>query len=42
MARKPKHEKMQAEGRIRQALHGPKGEARGALLEDGASSASPR
>lgn len=33
---KPKHEKMQAEGRIRQVLHGPKGEARGALLEDGA------
>jgi hypothetical protein len=32
---KPKHEKMQAEGRIRQVLHGPKGEARGALLEDG-------
>jgi hypothetical protein len=32
---KPKHEKMQAEGRIRHVLHGPKGEARGALLEDG-------
>ena len=31
----PKHEEMQAEGRIRHVLHGPKGEARGALLEDG-------
>ena len=31
----PKHEKMQAEGRIRHVLHGPKGKARGALLEDG-------
>ncbi len=32
---KPKHEKMRAEGRICHVLHGPKGEARGALLEDG-------
>jgi hypothetical protein len=32
---KAKHEPMHAEGRVRQVLHGPKGEARGALLEDG-------
>jgi hypothetical protein len=32
---KPKHEKVQAEGRISHVLHGPKGEVRGALLEDG-------
>lgn len=32
--RKPKHQKMQAEGPVRHVLHGPKGEARGALLED--------
>jgi hypothetical protein len=32
---KPKHELMQAEGIVRRVLHGPKGEARGALLEDG-------
>lgn len=31
---KPKREPMQAEGSIRCVLHGPKGEARGALLED--------
>jgi hypothetical protein len=32
---KPKHEPMEAEGIVRRVLHGPKGEARGALLEDG-------
>lgn len=32
---KPKREPMEAEGRVRHILHGPKGEARGALLEDG-------
>ena len=32
---KPKHEPMQAEGIVRRVLHGPKGETRGALLEDG-------
>jgi hypothetical protein len=32
---KSKHEPMQAEGIVRRALHGPKGEARGVLLEDG-------
>ena len=32
---KPKHQTMQAEGPIRHVLHGPKGEARGASLEDG-------
>jgi hypothetical protein len=34
-ATKSKHEPMQAEGIVRCVLHGPKGEARGALLEDG-------
>jgi hypothetical protein len=34
-AAKPKREPMDAEGTVRRALHGPKGEARGALLEDG-------
>ena len=32
---KSKHEAMQAEGVVRRVLHGPKGEARGALLDDG-------
>jgi hypothetical protein len=32
---KPRHEPMHAEGTIRRVLHGPSGEARGALLEDG-------
>jgi hypothetical protein len=30
-----KHEPMHAEGIVRRVLHGPKGEARGGLLEDG-------
>jgi hypothetical protein len=34
-APKPKRELMDAEGIVRRVLHGPKGEARGALLEDG-------
>lgn len=34
-ATKPKREPMDAEGIVRRLLHGPKGEARGALLEDG-------
>jgi hypothetical protein len=34
-AAKLKHEPMDAEGTVRRVLHGPKGEARGALLEDG-------
>jgi hypothetical protein len=34
-AGKPKREPMDAEGLVRRLLHGPKGEARGALLEDG-------
>jgi hypothetical protein len=34
-AAKPKHEPTDAEGIVRRVLHGPKGEARGALLEDG-------
>ncbi len=34
-AAKPKREPMDAEGVVRRLLHGPKGEARGALLEDG-------
>jgi hypothetical protein len=46
-ATKPKHEQMDAEGIVRRVLHGPKGEARGALkpntshissLRDGRSS----
>jgi hypothetical protein len=32
---KPKRMPMQAEGVVRRALHGPKGELRGALLDDG-------
>ena len=32
---KPKHEPMEAEGIVRRVLHGPKGEALGALLGDG-------
>jgi hypothetical protein len=32
---KPKREPMDAEGIVQRVLHGPKGEARGALLEDG-------
>ena len=31
----PRHLPMEAEGVVRRPLHGPKGEARGALLEDG-------
>jgi hypothetical protein len=34
-ATKPKHEPMHAEGIVRRVLHGPKGEARGGLLENG-------
>jgi hypothetical protein len=34
-AAKVKHEPMQAEGTVRLVLHGPKGDVRGALLEDG-------
>jgi hypothetical protein len=34
-ATKPKHEPMHADGVVRRVLHGPKGEARGALLDDG-------
>jgi hypothetical protein len=34
-AREAKRKKMQAEGVVRRALHGPKGEIRGALFEDG-------
>ena len=34
-AKESKHEPMDAEGIVRRVLHGPKGEARGALLEDG-------
>jgi hypothetical protein len=34
-APKPKREPMDAEGIVRRVLHGPKGEARGALLLDG-------
>jgi hypothetical protein len=34
-ATKPKREPMEAEGIVRRALHGTKGEARGVLLEDG-------
>jgi hypothetical protein len=34
-ATKSKHEPMHAEGTVRRVVHGPKGEARGALLEDG-------
>ncbi len=34
-ATKTKHEPMHAEGIVRRVLHGPKGEARGALLDDG-------
>jgi hypothetical protein len=34
-AARSKHETMQAEGVVRRVLHGPKGEARGALLDDG-------
>jgi hypothetical protein len=34
-ATKPEHKPMDAEGIVRCVLHGPKGEARGALLEDG-------
>ncbi len=32
---KPQHAPMDAEGIVRRSLHGPKGETRGALLEDG-------
>jgi hypothetical protein len=32
---KPQRESMDAEGIVRRVLHGPKGETRGALLEDG-------
>jgi hypothetical protein len=35
LAAKRKHQPMDAEGTVRRVLHGPKGEARGALLEDG-------
>ncbi len=31
----PKHRDMEAEGLVQRALHGPKGEVRGVLLEDG-------
>jgi hypothetical protein len=31
----PKHRAMEAEGLVRRALHGPKGEVRGVLLDDG-------
>jgi len=34
-ARPPKHSPMQAQGTVRRILHGPKGEVRGVLLEDG-------
>jgi hypothetical protein len=34
-SKKPKRELMQAQGNIRRVLHGPKGEVRGALLENG-------
>lgn len=34
-ATKSQHEPLHAEGIVRRVLHGPKGEARGALLEDG-------
>jgi hypothetical protein len=34
-ARPPKHSPMNAQGTVRRILHGPKGEARGVLLEDG-------
>ena len=36
-ARPPKHSPMQAQGTVRRILHGPKGEVRGVLLEDGVS-----
>jgi len=32
----PRHHAMEAEGVVRRALHGPKGEVRGVLLDDGA------
>lgn len=40
--RKPKHEQMQIEGVVVRALHGPKGEVRGALLEDGTTLRFPK